>query len=209
MVSIDGAEDTYEDVFLPLHGRHQVVNLANSIAAVEALLGRKLDAEAVHDAAASATMPGRMETLGAEPLLMLDGAHNTDGVDVLVESLFEEFPSKSWQVVLGVMGDKNVEAMVERLADVADGFVVTAPESERAVTPDELATRVAAVTGLPVRVAGSVEDAVEIARRLAGPEGAVLVTGSLYLVGEVRSFLTGGAMRSEKSGGPASVRPEA
>ncbi|MEX1124362.1 MAG: Mur ligase family protein, partial [Acidimicrobiia bacterium] len=91
LVTIDGAEDTYEDLFLPLHGRHQVVNLANAIAATEALLGRKLDAEAVHDATSSATMPGRMEPLGTEPLLMVDGAHNTDGVDVLVESLFEEF----------------------------------------------------------------------------------------------------------------------
>jgi len=191
LVSIDGAEDTYEDVFLPLHGRHQIVNLANSIAAAEALLGRKLDAEVVHDAAASATMPGRMETLGTEPLLMVDGAHNTDGVDVLVESLFEEFPTKLWHVVFGVMGDKNVEAMVERLADVAHGFVVTAPESERAVPPNELAERVAAVTDLPVTEAGSVQYAIEIARRHAGPDGAVLVTGSLYLVGEVREMLVG------------------
>ena len=208
LVSIDGAEDTYEDVFLPLHGRHQVVNLANSIAATEALLGRKLDPEAVHDAAAAATMPGRMETLATEPLLMVDGAHNTDGVDVLVESLFEEFPSKSWHVVFGVMGDKNVEAMVERLADVAYGFVVTAPVAERAVGPDELANRVAAVTDLPVRVAQTVEDAIEIARGLAGPDGAVLVAGSLYLVGEVRSYLLGTLPRGGSTGGPASVRPE-
>jgi dihydrofolate synthase / folylpolyglutamate synthase len=111
-------------------------------------------------------------------------------------------------VVLGVMGDKNVEAMVERLADVADGFVVTAPESERSVTPDKLAARVGAVTGLPVREVGSVEDAVEIARRLAGPEGAVLVTGSLYLVGEVRNLLMGTSLSNGSTGGPASVRPE-
>ena len=208
LVSIDGAEGSYEDVFLPLHGRHQVVNLANSIAAVEALLGRKLDAEAVHDAAAAATMPGRMETFGAEPLVMLDGAHNTDGVDVLVESLLEEFPSKSWQVVFGVMGDKNVEAMVEHLAEVAHGFVVTAPESERAVSPEELASRVAAVTDLPVQVARSVEEAIDIARRNAGPDGAVLVTGSLYLVGEVRELLVGTPLRGGSPGRSAPVRPE-
>jgi len=207
LVSIDGTEDAYEDLFLPLHGRHQVVNLANSIAAVEALLGRKLDAEAVQDAAAAATMPGRMEILGAEPLLMVDGAHNTDGVDVLVESLFEEFPSKSWHVVFGVMGDKNVEAMVMRLADVAHGFVVTAPNSERAVAPRELASRVAAVTDLPVLEAGTVEDAIEIARRQAGSDGAVLVAGSLYLVGEVRGLLVNGS-GGGSPGRPASVRPE-
>jgi dihydrofolate synthase/folylpolyglutamate synthase len=208
LVTIDGAEGTYEDLFLPLHGRYQVVNLANAIAASEALLGRKLDTEAVHDATAAATMPGRMETLGADPLLMVDGAHNTDGVDVLVESLFEEFPSKIWQVVFGVMGDKNVEAMVEHLANVADGFVVTAPESERAVSPDELASRVAAVTDLPVQVARSVEEAIDIARRNAGPDGAVLVTGSLYLVGEVRELLVGTPLRGGSPGRPAPLRPE-
>ncbi|MEX2250456.1 MAG: folylpolyglutamate synthase/dihydrofolate synthase family protein [Acidimicrobiia bacterium] len=190
LVTIDGAEDTYEDLFLPLHGRHQVVNLANAIAATEALLGRKLDAEAVHDATSSATMPGRMEPLGTEPLLMVDGAHNTDGVDVLVESLFEEFPSRRWHVVFGVMGDKNVEAMVERLADVAHDFVVTAPKSERAVTPHELAGRMAAITDLPIHVAATVSEAIDMAKARAGPNGSVLVAGSLYLVGEARSLLT-------------------
>jgi len=210
LVSIDGTEDTYEDVFLPLHGRHQVVNLANSIAAAEALLGRRLDAEAVRDAAGAATMPGRMETLGAEPLLMVDGAHNTDAVDVLVESLFEEFPSKRWHVVFGVMGDKNVEAMVERLAVVAHGFVVTAAASKRAVIPEKLARRVAAVSDLPVLEAGTVDDAIAIARRKAGPDGAVLVTGSLYLVGEVRDLLTvdTASLRGGSTGRPASGRPE-
>jgi dihydrofolate synthase/folylpolyglutamate synthase len=132
-----------------------------------------------------------MESLGTEPLLMVDGAHNTDGVEVLVESLLEEFPSRRWHVVFGVMGDKNVEAMVERLADIARGYVVTAPESERAVPPDELAKRVGVITDLPVQVARSVEDAIGLAKAKAGPDGSVLVAGSLYLVGEVRSILLG------------------
>ena len=205
LVTIDGAEDRYEDVFLPLRGRHQVVNLANAIAASEALLGRKLDAGGVREAAGVATMPGRMETLGVGPLLMVDGAHNTDGVEVLVDSLCEEFPSNRWQVVLGVMGDKNVEAMVGRLADVARSFVVTAPESERAVPSDELAKRVAAVTDLPVQEAESVEDAIALGRAQAGTDGAVLVTGSLYLVGEVREMLVG-SLRG--SNGPPHLSPQ-
>jgi dihydrofolate synthase/folylpolyglutamate synthase len=207
LVSVDGAEDTYEDLFLPLHGRHQVVNLANSIAAAEAFLGRKLDAESVRDAAAAATVPGRMETLGTEPLLLVDGAHNTDGVDVLVDSLLEEFPSKRWHVVFGVMGDKNVEAMAERLAEVAHDFIVTSPEAERAVVPDELATRVTAVTDLPVHAVNTVRDAIDLAKERAGSLGSVLVAGSLYLVGEVREILVGGR-RGGSSGRPASVRPE-
>ncbi len=189
LATIEGAEETYEDIFLPLHGRHQLVNLANAIAGAEALLGRKLDVEAVADAAAAVIIQGRMESLGTEPLLMVDGAHNVEGTGVLVDSLLEEFPTTRWQVVFGVMGDKNVESMIELLRPIAVGFVVTAPGSERAVVPAELAPRVAALVDVPVLEAESVEDAVDMARVEAGREGAVLATGSLYLVGEVRDLL--------------------
>jgi dihydrofolate synthase/folylpolyglutamate synthase len=88
------------------------------------------------------------------------------------------------------MGDKNVEAMLERLKPITDGVIVTAPQSERAIEPEKLAQRVAA-SGIPVLVADDVENAVDMAKAEAGPEGAVLVTGSLYLVGEVRDILVG------------------
>jgi dihydrofolate synthase/folylpolyglutamate synthase len=189
LATIAGAEETYEEVFVPVHGRHQLVNLANAIAATEALLGSKLDADAVRDAAAAATMPGRMEAVGVNPLVLIDGAHNADGVAVLVESLEEEFPTIRWQMVLGVMGDKNIDAMVEKLAPSCEGIVVTAPRSERAVPPTELAGRVEKLVDIPVLVADDVGDALDMARAEAGREGAVLVAGSLYLVGEVRALL--------------------
>ncbi|MGH8948799.1 MAG: bifunctional folylpolyglutamate synthase/dihydrofolate synthase, partial [Acidimicrobiia bacterium] len=189
LATIGGAEDTYEDIFLPLHGRYQLVNLANAVAAGEALIGRKLDVESVRSAVATATMPGRMEPLGLRPLVMVDGAHNADGVVVLAESLEEEYPTIRWQLVLGVMGDKNVEAMVERLAPLVRGIVVTAPETERAVPPEALAERVRGLVDIPVLVAEDVGHALDMARAEAGPDGAVLVAGSLYLVGEARALL--------------------
>jgi len=191
LATIAGAEDTYEDIVLPLHGRYQLVNLANAVAATEALLGRKLDVESVRDAAAATTMPGRMEPLASSPLVMVDGAHNADGMTMLAESLEEEYPTTRWQLVLGVMGDKNVEAMVERLAPLIDGIVVTAPESERAIPPAELGLRVQELVDVPVLVADQVGHALDMARAEAGSDGAVLVSGSLYLVGEVRQLLAG------------------
>jgi dihydrofolate synthase/folylpolyglutamate synthase len=189
LATIEGAEDTYEDIFLPLHGRYQLVNLANAVAATEALMGRKLDVESVRSAAAAVTMPGRMETLAIKPLVMVDGAHNADGVTMLAESLEEEYPTTRWQLVFGVMGDKNVEAMVDRLAPLVDGIVVTAPVSERAVPPSELAARVQPLVDVPVLLADQVEVALDMAKAEAGADGAVLVAGSLYLVGEVRELL--------------------
>lgn len=186
LVTIEGAEERYEDIFLPLHGSYQLVNLATAVAACEALVGRKLDLEAVQDAVSGASIPGRMEPVAKDPLVILDGAHNADGIATLVDSLTDEFSGHGWQIVLGVMGDKDVEAIAEYLGPLADGFVVTAPQSERAVEPEKLAERVAKVTDVPVLAQEDAQLAVDMARAEAGPEGAVLVTGSLYLVGEVR-----------------------
>jgi dihydrofolate synthase/folylpolyglutamate synthase len=189
LATIAGAEETYEDLFLPMHGRYQLVNLANAVAATEALLGRKLDEKAVRGAVATATVPGRMEALGTKPLLMLDGAHNADGVAVLADSLAEEYPTTRWHLVLGVMGDKNVEAMMTSLAPLVEGVVTTAPKSERSVPPSQLAERIRDLVDAPVLVAEDVELALDMARAEAGPDGAVLVAGSLYLVGEARDLL--------------------
>jgi dihydrofolate synthase/folylpolyglutamate synthase len=189
LTTIAGAEETYEDLFLPLHGRYQLVNLANAVAATEALVGRKLDEEAVRGAVSIATAPGRMEVVGTKPLIMLDGAHNADGVAVLADSLTEEYPTTRWHVVLGVMGDKNVEAMMTSLSPLVDGVVTTAPKSERSVPPIELAERIRDLVDLPALIAEDVELALDMARAEAGPDGAVLVAGSLYLVGEARQLL--------------------
>jgi dihydrofolate synthase/folylpolyglutamate synthase len=100
----------------------------------------------------------------------------------------EEFPTTKWTVVFGVMGDKNVEAMLESLKPVSELVIVTAAHSDRAVSPAALAVAVEGV-GLPVRVAPSVEAALVMARESAADEGSVLVTGSLYLAGEIRDLL--------------------
>lgn len=190
VTTIRGAEATYEDIFLPIHGRYQLTNLAMAIASAEALVGRKLDAEALRDAAAVATAPGRMEALASSPFLMVDGAHNADGVESLVASLQEEYPTTKWQILFGVMGDKNVDLMIERLGPVASGIVTTAVDEKRAVPAVELARKVAELLPeVPVLAAENVEYGVDMARAEAGSEGAVLVTGSIYMVGEVRNLL--------------------
>lgn len=191
LTTIRGAEDTYPDIFLPLHGRYQVTNLAMAIAASEALVGRRLDPEAIQDAAGVATAPGRMEALATNPFVMVDGAHNADAVATLVDSLREEYPSTKWEVLFGVMGDKNVELMLEHLAPITRGVVATAVDYKRAMPAAEIAERARRVMGdVPVVVSESVAFGLDMARAEAGTHGAVLVTGSLYLVGEVRDLLT-------------------
>lgn len=190
LVTIDGAETTYPEIFLPLHGRYQLTNLAMAIAACEALVGRKLDVEAVRDAAAVATAPGRMEPLAASPFVMVDGAHNADGIETLVDSLQEEYPTTKWQILLGVMGEKNVDLIIERLGPIARGVVTTAVDAPRALPADELAKKAMEILpDIPVVSSDGVAYGLEMARAEAGGNGAVLVTGSLYLVGKVRDIL--------------------
>lgn len=191
LITIRGAETTYEDVFLPLHGHYQLVNFTIAVAATEALVGRKLDVDALRDAASVATVPGRMEPLASSPFLMVDGAHNADGMETLVESIREEYPTTKWQIVLGVMGDKNVDLMIQHLGPIARGVITAAVDEKRAVPAVELANRVATLLpDIPVIAADTVEYALDMARAEAGADGAVLVTGSIYLVGQARDHLT-------------------
>ena len=143
----------------------------------------------MREAAEAATVPGRMEVVSKHPLVMLDGAHNADGVIALAQALEEEYPTTSWQLILGVMGDKNVEAMIGTLAPLLAGVITTAPTSERAIPVAGLAERVRPLVDVPVLEADEVDQAIDMARAEAGRDGAVLVAGSLYLVGEARELL--------------------
>ncbi|HSG78935.1 MAG TPA: folylpolyglutamate synthase/dihydrofolate synthase family protein [Acidimicrobiia bacterium] len=187
VVDIAGAEGDYDEVNLGVHGRHQVDNLLTAVAAIEGLFGRSLDLGALREAAATVRLPGRMELVHRDPPLMLDGAHNPHGAETLGGALAREFPSTSWEVVIGVMADKDVVNVLEGLRGRVTSIRATAArESERAMPPDRLAALAAEVLGVPATAHPSVAEALKVARGSGGP---VLVTGSLYLVGEARSAL--------------------
>jgi dihydrofolate synthase/folylpolyglutamate synthase len=184
LVTVDGVHAAYEDLRLKVHGRHQTVNLAVAVAAVESLFGRALDPDAVAAAADTATLPGRMEVLGHDPLLLLDGAHNPPGIAALAAALEEEFPTTRWSLVFGAMGDKEVDAMLEPLRPLVDRVYVTAADADRALPATDLAALFTAAGYEAVEVEPTVSGALAAAREAGGP---VLVTGSLYVVGEARS----------------------
>src|SRR5690606_11364493 len=85
----------------------------------------------------AAEMPGRMEPVSRSPLVLIDGAHNVEGLDTLVSALREEVPTTRWQLVFGAMGDKDVPHMLEQLAPLVGGLVVTAVHYSRAGPPPE------------------------------------------------------------------------
>ncbi len=191
LVDVDGVYETYEDLMLPLRGRYQTRNLAVAVAAVESLFGRPLDPSAVREGVAAARSPGRLEVLGRRPLLIVDGSHNEEGMGVLAGALDEEFPPMSWTVVFGVLGDKDLEGMLDHLRGIAKKLIVTAPRSSRAVDIDTLAdvARVHLGDGIDVRAIQGVGAAVKEAVRITGEDDAIIATGSLYLAGEARPVL--------------------
>jgi len=187
LVDLEGVYRAYPDLPLHLHGRHQVANLAVAVAAVEALFGRALDPAAVAEAAGRTRSPGRMEVVSREPLVLLDGAHNPEGTAALAAALAEEFPTTRWTVVFGAMADKDVPAMLRLLAPTAGSLhAARAADSTRARPADEVAALAAEILGIPAVAHGSVAEAVAAALEEGGP---VLVTGSLYVVGEARTAL--------------------
>ncbi len=189
-VTVDGLYGSYEDLRLPLRGRYQLQNLAVAIASSEAFVERDLDRERLGAGLAAVSAPGRMElvTHGSIPLL-LDGAHNPEASAVLARSLQEEFGDGGWVAVLGVMDDKDLESMIGALAPYLDRVVATRAESSRAMDPTEMARRIQGVCDLEVTALPDPAEALSEATRLTGAGGRVLVTGSLYLVGEVRTLL--------------------
>lgn len=191
-LDLSGVHAGYEDLYLPLHGRHQTVNLAVAVAAVEALIGRRLAPEAVAQAAAAVTVPGRMEPVSSSPLVLLDGAHNPSGFEALGAALAEEFPTTSWTLVLGVMEDKDLGLMLPAISPRVAHVVACRVDSPRAIPAERLAELAAGLVDVPVEAHPDPATAVERAIEVAGEEGSVLVAGSLYLVGAVRSALLGG-----------------
>jgi dihydrofolate synthase/folylpolyglutamate synthase len=190
-VDIAGVHADYDEVYLPLHGRHQVGNAVLGLVAVEELFGRALDPEAVIEGWTNASSPGRIEVVGRSPLTILDGAHNPSGLEALTATLDEEFGDRRFHVVMAAMGDKELDEMVRHLEGVAERCTVTTVDDPRAIAPEALAEVVRSSLDIPVDVEPDPHAAVANAVEGAAAGEGVLVTGSLYLVGDVRPRLLG------------------
>jgi dihydrofolate synthase/folylpolyglutamate synthase len=181
---------TVEGAFLPLHGAHQGDNAAAALAAVEAFFGHALGVDLVRDALLEVTAPGRFEVVSREPLLVLDGAHNPAGASMAAQTLAEDFDVTGSRIlVVGLLAPRDPLAVLEALdAATADLVVACSPESPRAIPASEVASA-AARLGVTAEVIPDVRRAVGRALERAGTDDAVLVTGSLYVVGTARTHL--------------------
>src|SRR3954463_12631271 len=169
-------------VALAARGGFQRRNFALACATAEAFLERPLDSKAVEEAAATVMVPGRMEIVGEEPLVILDGAHNGAGMAAVADALPELIGDRPLTVVVSILDDKDASAMLGALLPQAENVVFTRTSNPRALPPGtlaHLAERPDAVT------VGDPKTALERAKELAGTSGAVLATGSIYLIADL------------------------
>ncbi|MGH8957921.1 MAG: bifunctional folylpolyglutamate synthase/dihydrofolate synthase [Acidimicrobiia bacterium] len=191
LCQVSGVEGDYDDLFLPLLGRHQVLNMSVAIAACEALLGRALDEHSLRHGLETVTSPGRLEPIASNPLVVLDGAHNPQGFASLARALDESFEPRRWVLLFAAMKDKDIPAMLGKLTGRMVAAVVTSSGAERSYPAEDLAAAVGETLDIETQAFVEPEQALDAARRLAGPEGGVVVAGSLYLVGIIRSIIEG------------------
>jgi dihydrofolate synthase/folylpolyglutamate synthase len=177
-----------------LVGRHQLRNVALAIAAAEEL-GRKglggITPESIESGIRDTRWPGRFQVVPAKnawPEIVFDVAHNPAGAWALRSALSERYEDRPLIFVFGAMRDKAISEMTEILFPVAQRVVVTQPQNPRAATPEEI-VQAASRTGADIEEVADVKAALETARDAAGTSGIVVVTGSIYLVGEAMQLL--------------------
>jgi dihydrofolate synthase/folylpolyglutamate synthase len=164
----------------------QRANFSVARAATGEFLGTPLDEAAVLRAA-SLTVPGRFQVVAEAPLTIFDGAHNPSGVAALASALRDAIGEKPLVAVLSVLDDKDAAGMLRELVPLASGAVFTASRNPRALSPATLASLWDQLGGPAAEIEGDPRAAVERAQALAGEEGAVVATGSIYLVADLLS----------------------
>jgi dihydrofolate synthase/folylpolyglutamate synthase len=140
----------------------------------------------LREAASATVVPGRLQAVAEGPLTLFDGAHNPSGAHALAASLPDVFGARRPRVaVVGVLEDKDAAGMLETLLPHFDKVVFTRPGNPRALSPATLVTLAEKLGGPPAETVAGPRAAVERARELAGPDGVVLATGSIYLIADL------------------------
>jgi dihydrofolate synthase/folylpolyglutamate synthase len=190
-VTFETARERYEGVCLALRGRHQATNAAVAVALAEALAaqGFPVSREDVIRGLETAEHAGRLELHAGEPPVLLDGAHNPEGARAL-RAYLDEFAGGDVTLVFGAMRDKELAEMGRALFPAARRLVLTQADNPRSAQVEDLVGAIPRPTDLStITLAPRARDALTIARSVTPPGGLVCVSGSLYLVGEVKGLI--------------------
>ena len=180
----------FEHLKLPLLGEHQLHNAAVVLAAVDALKakGWNLTDEAVRTGLETVQWPGRFQLMHEKPLFIVDGGHNPQCIEALVQNIDDYLKGRELTILTGVLGDKDFHCMYKNVAPYAKEFITITPANPRAMSAEGLADYLRQF-GKPVTACNVVEDGVRLAIEHAGETGVVLCYGSLYMIGDIDAAL--------------------
>lgn len=186
-----GSKMAVDGIRIGLPGPFQRKNLAVSLAMIEELtaLGWPVTPQHIRAGALLAKWPGRLELVGSDPAILLDGAHNAHAAQALAEALATGFPRERLTLVLGVLDDKDAASIIQTLTPFADRVILTRSASRRAISPVELA-RLSEAAMKGAEALPDVGSAITAALEGAGSGDLIVVTGSLTLVGEATGWLS-------------------
>lgn len=192
--SIDGQVFDYRnrpELRIQLLGNYQMENAMAVLDIIDCLQRRGfgISEDAIRVGLARASWPGRFELLSRTPLLIVDGAHNPNGVEALVDTIRAYFPDQKINFVMGVMKDKDYHTMLRLIAPYAARFITELPDAHRALRPEALKSEIRTYFDGPVETADSVTAAVQRAMEIAeGSDAITICFGSLYQVADIRRF---------------------
>jgi dihydrofolate synthase/folylpolyglutamate synthase len=180
----------WQDMKIRLLGRYQVRNACTALTVIERLRlhGYVITDEQVYAGMEKAIWPGRAELLRQEPTVIVDGAHNPQGFEALMETMELLFPGKKLRIVLGVLADKDFQSGIDIAIPHAKKFYAVTPPSYRALDAGELAEDIREKSEVPVAPFDSIPAAIEAALAESGKDDVIAILGSLYQVGDVRTY---------------------
>ena len=184
-----GIKQNLSGLALALRGRHQLANASLALAALE-LVNEYFPVPqvALRYGLETVQWPGRLELISERPLVILDGAHNPEGVRALADALIELRQGRKIKLLFATMADKEWQLMLEMLAKLADEMIFTRVSMERSADPELLAKNIP--VPIPSRVIQDSQTALAALLDRAQPDDILVVAGSLYLLGEVRPRLS-------------------
>lgn len=182
-------DDEY-DVKLPLLGEHQILNLAVALKALEVIKDKapKLNMESIVKSIATVRWNGRLEIMSNSPYVVIDGAHNIQGITQLDKNIKKYFEYKDMYLILGILADKDVEDMVKVITPKAKKVFTVTPNSMRAETAEELLEEVKKYNE-SCEAYNDYKNAFEDALKLCKKDDLLLISGSLYMIGEMRGII--------------------
>jgi len=187
LFNVTGVFGKYSGLECGLLGSHQIANAALSIGIIESLRfsGIKISEEAIRVGIKTAAWPGRLEVVSRRPLVVLDGAQNRASAKILAQAVKKIFKYNKLKLVLGVSKDKDIVGIIEELVPMSDSVIVTKSKIvERAADPVSIKAMIGG--SKDTVMTASVDEAMDMALSQVGTHDLVLVTGSLFVVGEAR-----------------------